>query len=136
MSNVKTRPFHTAPSQFRPWTSVDDNKLRKMVIEGRNSEEIAETLGRTRAAVMGRKSHLGIKHKMAPARGSRMPYTGFSKEGRSKTNDTTPQPIGKLEITPHFEKPAKRTLGNDIDNLIHQAKNMGLKLKIEISTED
>jgi hypothetical protein len=132
MSNsTKTRPFHKAPSQFRPWTSVDDNMLRKMINEGRNSEQIAEALGRTRAAIMGRKSNLGIKQKMVPARGSQMPYVAF---GRNRGKVATPQPQPeKMVITPRVEK---RTLGNDIDNLLSQAKSMGLKLKIEISTED
>lgn len=133
MSNSSTsRPYYKASSQFRPWTKIDDHMLIKMIKEGKNSEQIAESLGRTRAAVMGRKSHLGVKQKMAPARGSKMPYTGFSKEGR-KEGILSEIPIP----APIIETPrATSTLGSSIDEVLIKAKALGLKVKISISTED
>lgn len=133
MSNSSTsRPYYKASSQFRPWTKIDDHMLIKMINEGKNSEQIAESLGRTRAAVMGRKSHLGVKQRMAPARGSKMPYIGFSKESRSK--------IEEEDIAPGFSKEGisepSATLGSSIDEIFAKAKAMGLKVKISISTEE
>ncbi len=135
MSNSSTsRPYYKASSQFRPWTKIDDHMLIKMINEGKNSEQIAESLGRTRAAVMGRKSHLGVKQKMAPARGSKMPYTGFSKEGRAKIEDILPEIPTSAPI---IETPrATSTLGSSIDEVLNKAKALGLKVKISISTED
>ena len=148
MSNSSTsRPYYKASSQFRPWTKIDDHMLIKMVNEGKNSEQIAESLGRTRAAVMGRKSHLGVKQRMAPARGSKMPYIGFSKESRSKTieeEDIAPGFSKEGISTPAPEVPApiietpraSNTIGSSIDEIFAKAKAMGLKVKISISTED
>lgn len=132
MSLTETRPFHKAPSQFKPWTKVDDQKLRTLIIDGKNSEEIAIALGRTRASVMGRKSFLGIKQKMAPARGSSMPYTAFAKEERGTVvRETKVTPSGEVHAAP-----VKSTLGTTIDTLIKQSKDMGLKIKISFSSED
>lgn len=126
------RPFHKAPAQFRPWTNVDDQKLRTMIVGGKNSEEIATALGRTRASVMGRKSFLGIKQKMAPARGSSMPYTAFAKEERGTVIRTkAPEVVEVIQ-----SKPVKSTLGTTIDALIQQSKDMGLRIKISFTSED
>lgn len=76
---------HNAARQHERWTQAHDMKLKKMIRDGKNSEEIATELGRTRAAVMGRKAALGITQKMAPARGSKMPYTAYDK---TRTTDT------------------------------------------------
>jgi hypothetical protein len=128
------RPFHKAPAQFRPWTNVDDQKLKTMIVGGKNSEEIATALGRTRASVMGRKSFLGIKQKMAPARGSLMPYTAFAKEERGtvvREAKVTIEPTSEVHVAP-----SKSTLGTTIDTLIQQSKDMGLRIKISFSSED
>ena len=83
---------------------------------------------------MGRKSYLGIKQKMAPARGSSMPYTAFSKEERSAIAKAS------LKTEPVYvsEKPVSTTatLGTTLDALIKQSKDMGLKIKISFSSED
>ena len=127
------RPFHKAPAQFRPWTNVDDQKLKTMIVGGKNSEEIATALGRTRASVMGRKSFLGIKQKMAPARGSSMPYTAFAKEERGSVIREVKAP----EVVELIQsKPVKATLGTTIDTLIQQSKDMGLRIKISFTSED
>lgn len=126
------RPFHKAPAQFRPWTNVDDQKLKTMIVGGKNSEEIATALGRTRASVMGRKSFLGIKQKMAPARGSSMPYTAFAKEERGTViRAKVPEVVELIQ-----SKPVKATLGTTIDTLIQQSKDMGLRIKISFTSED
>lgn len=135
MSKTKDKPYHKAPRQFRSWTKADDNTLRSMVIGGKNSEQIATELGRTRAAVMGRKSWLGIKQKMTAARGSSMPYTGFGKEERSIKPTLTPTPVAVLE-RPKTAKPEVKSLGSGIDQIIAQSKSMGLKITISISSDD
>jgi len=56
-----------------------------MIKDGKNSAEIATELGRTRAAVMNRKQVLGVAQKMAPARGSKMPYTAYDKTRTTNT---------------------------------------------------
>jgi hypothetical protein len=135
ITDSTARPFHKAPAQFRPWTKVDDQKLKSLVINGKNSEEIATALGRTRASVMGRKSYLGIKQKMAPARGSSMPYTAFAKEERGSSKPTPAPAI--VEVSTSASAPIKKaSLGSTIDTLIQQSKDMGLKLKISFSSED
>jgi len=128
-----SRKFYNATSQFTAWTKTEDATLKKMVEEGKNSAQIAETMGRTRASIFARKSKLGIKTKMSAARGSKMPYVGFSKTKRNSS--TSSIPATSLETLPVSPKKDK-TLGDHIDTLISSAKILGLNLKIEISTDD
>jgi len=76
---------YNALRQHERWTPAHDLKLKKMIKDGKNSAEIATELGRTRAAVMNRKQVLGIAQKMAPARGSKMPYTAYDKTRTTNT---------------------------------------------------
>ena len=132
------RPFAKAAKNFKRWTADDDTTLREMISKGKNSEQIARKLGRTRASVMGRKSFLGIEEKMTQARGSEMPYTSFARnkrvKGRVVIQDTVvekPIPSNKPEIIP------VQSIGTTIDSIIEKAKTMGLKIKISLeSAED
>jgi hypothetical protein len=84
MANT-SKLHHEALRQHERWTTAHDLKLKKMIKDGKNSAEIATELGRTRAAVMGRKTVLGISQKMTPARGSKMPYTAYDKTRTTNT---------------------------------------------------
>jgi hypothetical protein len=125
---------YNPPSQYRPWTKIEDNMLTKMVKEGKNSAQIAEALGRTRAAVSGRKSTLGITQRMAPATGSTMPYTSFSKEKRgfyvepAIELDEKTYPIVVPEKTPTV-----RPLEDIVLELIQTASALGLKAKVSFN---
>jgi hypothetical protein len=124
-----------ATKNFQRWKKSEDAKLKSMIREGRNSEEIALELGRTRASVMGRKSYLGIKDKMTPARGSSMPYTSFSK---NRTNDSTQATLEfpEVETKTKPEKTTAKSLGSSLDEVISRAQSMGLKVNITISSEN
>lgn len=129
-----TRPFHKAPSLFKRWTKKDDIQLRLMIKEGKNSEEIATALGRTRSSVMGRKSTLGIKTKMAAARGSKMPYVSFERERRAETlkkEEAPAVPMAKVET----QKEKNEKIGKNIDRLIETAQSLGLSLTITITSD-
>lgn len=76
---------YNALRQHERWTPAHDLKLKKMIKDGKNSAEIATELGRTRAAVMNRKQVLRVAQKMAPARGSKMPYTAYDKTRTTNT---------------------------------------------------
>jgi len=128
MISTTPRPFHKAPSLFKRWTKKDDIQLRQMIKEGKNSEEIATALGRTRSSVMGRKSALGIKAKMVPARGSKMPYVSFERERRAETL--------KEEVVPvESQKEKNEKIGKNIDDLIEMAQSLGLSLSITITSD-
>ena len=134
-------------SNFKRWTSEEDQTLRDMISRGKNSAQIARALGRTRVSIFARKSKLGIDDKMTPARGSEMPYTHGTKtrngnhKGRVKgtkkdlnhfpsnpvTNETTQR------VTRSYQK---ATLGSHLDALMATAKAAGVKLNISFTTED
>lgn len=144
--NVETaieRPFHTAPAIFKRWSKKDDATLRRMIKQGKNSEEIATELGRTRSAIMGRKSFLGIKTKMVAARGSQMPYVSF---GRNRRNpEEMQEDMVQVVTQPRAGRPAgaknkkketdTSTMGSHIDKLLEAAKKMGMTLEITIKSE-
>ena len=148
--NVETaRPFHNAPAIFKRWSKKDDATLRRMIKQGKNSEEIATELGRTRSSIMGRKYSLGIKAKMTPARGSKMPYVAFGKDRRSPEEmmmdevvvTTQPEPkskVGRPAGSKNKEaKVVKETpsMGSHLDKLLEAAKKMGMTLEITIKSE-
>jgi hypothetical protein len=124
---------YNPPSQYRPWTKIDDNMLTKMVKEGKNSAQIAEALGRTRSAVAGRKSTLGISQRMAPATGSTMPYTSFSKErhGTSTIEEPT-YPLVEI-LRKDTPTPVSRPLEDIVLELIQTASALGLKAKVSFN---
>ena len=150
--NVETaRPFHNAPAIFKRWSKKDDATLRRMIKQGKNSEEIATELGRTRSSIMGRKSFLGIKTKMTPARGSKMPYVAFGRNRRSpeemmmdevlveevqlQPKSKAGRPAGsknKETVKQHRET---LTMGSHLDKLLEAAKKMGMTLEITIKSE-
>jgi hypothetical protein len=148
--NVETaRPFHNAPAIFKRWSKKDDATLRRMIKQGKNSEEIATELGRTRSSIMGRKYSLGIKAKMTPARGSKMPYVAFGKDRRSPEEmmmdevvvTTQPEPKSRpgrpagsknKEAKVVKESPS---MGSHLDKLLEAAKKMGMTLEITIKSE-
>jgi len=134
MISTPARPFHKAPSLFKRWTKKDDIQLRLMIKEGKNSEEIATALGRTRSSVMGRKSALGIKTKMVAARGSKMPYVSFERERRTETlkkEEAPSVPMAKVET----QKEKNEKIGKNIDRLIETAQSLGLSLTITITSD-
>ena len=132
-------------SNFKRWTSEEDSILEDMISNGKNSAQIARALGRTRVSIFARKAKLGISNKMAPARGSQMPYTHGTKtrngnhkgrvKGSGAQREETP-----VEITPvHQVKNPTRpqaTLGSHLDALIATAKASGIKVNISFTTED
>jgi hypothetical protein len=135
------RVFATATKNFKRWTADDDDQLKTMIKRGKNSEQIARSLGRTRASIMGRKSFLGIEDKMTPARGSDMPYTSFARVERKKKG-ATPIVVEKAPVLKNNLKEEmqpeliKSTIGSTIDSIIEKAKTMGLKVKISLESED
>ena len=92
---------YAAARQHQPWTPA-----RKMIKDGKNSEEIATELGRTRAAIMGRKQVIGIPEKITAARGSKMPYTAYDKKRSKNTGVKNSNPVEevKAESSPKESK--------------------------------
>lgn len=144
---------YNAARQHQVWSPAQDTRLRKMIKDGKNSEEIATELGRTRAAVMNRKQVLGIKQKMAPARGSKMPYTAYDKKRTTNTGvknaplmeEAKPEPVdvkAEVKAIVHETKSVLKdtgkkfkSIGNSIDMLFRKAKKQGLKVTITIDSE-
>lgn len=126
-----------ATKNFQRWKKSEDAKLKSLIREGRNSEEIALEMGRTRASIMGRKSYLGIREKMTPARGSSMPYTASSRNRGSVTTNQSTLEFPETETKVVEKIPSgKKSLGNSLDEVITQAKAMGLKVNITISSDN
>jgi hypothetical protein len=84
---------YLAAKQHQLWTPAQDARLKKMIKDGKNSEEIAIELGRTRTAIMNRKQVLGISQKITAARGSKMPYTAYDKKRRTNTGLKNSNPV-------------------------------------------
>jgi hypothetical protein len=131
-------------SNFKRWTSEEDQILRDMVARGKNSAQIAKFLGRTRVSIFARKSKLGIDAKMAPARGSEMPYTHGTKtrngnhKGRVKGSSTptpAPRPTNNTnrDNTP---RTSRASLGAHLDALMATAKQAGIKVSVSFTSED
>jgi hypothetical protein len=134
----------TEPPKFHDrWNKKDDGILKRMIKEGKNSEEIATELGRTRAGIFARKRKLGIKWKMTKAFGSEMPYV-------SRKNNKSLEEHAPLEIAPVVSLPeniqeevfmeknnlgSENNLGKEIDKLIEISKNLGISFTITISSE-
>lgn len=138
-----SRKFYEASSQFSQWTKTEDAMLKKMILDGKNSAQIAEALGRTRSSIFARKSKLGVKAKMAPARGSEMPYVAFEKKRKTEAEalikasvETKSESLPTVTESPMKTVQASQTIGSQIDTLLSSVKELGLKLKIEISTDD
>jgi hypothetical protein len=122
-----------------------------MVKNGKNSEEIATELGRTRSAIMGRKSFLGIKTKMSAARGSKMPYVSFERNRRSPEELMSMNEIEVVTEVKELKKPGRPagsknkeakaiqketpSMGSHLDKLLEAAKKMGMTLEITIKSE-
>ena len=136
-------------SNFKRWTSEEDQILRDMVSRGKNSAQIAKFLGRTRVSIFARKSKLRIDDKMAPARGSEMPYTHGTKtrngnhKGRVKKKGETLTEIRPVYQVPNpknlssqIQQSHPNTLGSHLDALMASAKRSGIKVNISFSTED
>ena len=62
MAELKPNP--SANRNNRIWTSKDDAVLIQMVMAGKQSDEIAQILGRTINAILGRKSKLDATRKL------------------------------------------------------------------------
>jgi DNA-binding CsgD family transcriptional regulator len=62
MKELKPNP--SANRNNRTWTSKDDAVLIQMVMAGKQSDEIAQVLGRTINSVLGRKSGLDATRKL------------------------------------------------------------------------
>lgn len=74
------------------WSDSDDNSLRELVKAGRTASEISEILGRTRNAIMVRKSALGIEEKLKRSeRGKSAPLTWGTKS-KHKTGESSEVP--------------------------------------------
>ena len=72
------------------WTAEEDAKLRQMAEDGMTTAMIAKVLGRTRSAVWGRKSNMGIKTRLSHSeKGTKVPMT-VSSRNRTKTPKQKP----------------------------------------------
>ena len=118
---MEKQKLSESKNTFRRWSKKDDTTLRKMIKLGKNSEEIAIVLDRTRSAVVARKSVLGVKGRMMPAKGSQMPYVSFKRNQK-------PQEVQPIEVMEEI------TLGQKIDDLLLTSKRMGISLKITVES--
>ena len=136
--------YHKPSKLYQRWTQEEDDQLQTMVLKGKNSEQIARALGRTRVSIFARKAKLGIGSRMEPARGSGMPYTSFSRQSRNgvptstsieekKAPSPTPTPA---PVEPKEPRRYTPSLGTQIDSIIKEARTKGLKLSITIASED
>jgi hypothetical protein len=149
---------NTAPKQHNSrWSSSEIRTLKQMVMEGKNSSQIAIALGRTRASVMGKKSSMDWGSKLRIHRGSNgstAPMTAGTKtRSKSEHNVHSSETQSKLEFDDFtgtikkqlkadkkkaFKKVEKAAKDNkktsDVGTLVSQlkafAKQSGLKLKI------
>ncbi len=148
---------NTAPKQHNSrWSSSEIRTLKQMVMEGKNSSEIAIALGRTRASVMGKKSSMDWGSKLRIHRGSNgrtAPMTAGTKtRSKSDHNVHSSETQSKLEFDDFIEttkkqlkadkkafmkvekaaKAVKKTsdVGSWVSQLNAFAKQSGLKLKI------
>jgi hypothetical protein len=136
MINAPTRPFHKAPHLFKRWSKKDDAQLRSMIKEGKNSEEIATALGRTRWSILGRKSKLSIKPRIAPARGSKMPYFSFERKRKAEKEEAPTVLIAKAETQKEkTQKEKNEKIGKNIDRLIETAQSLGISFTITITSD-
>lgn len=69
MTYVKKAKNAQAPSNNKVWTSKDDKTLIRMAKDGASSAEIAKELGRTKAAIWGRKYGLGVTGRLTSSKG-------------------------------------------------------------------
>jgi hypothetical protein len=113
---------YPAAKQHQLWTPTQDAKLRKMIKDGKNSEEIATELGRTRAAIMNRKQVLGIAQKLTPARGSKMPYTAYDKIRTKNTGVKNSNPEVKAESSPVIMKEKSKEKSKPVEVNIDSKK--------------
>jgi hypothetical protein len=149
----------TAPKKHNSrWSSTEIATLKSMVLAGKNSSEIANTLGRTRASVMGKKASMNWGSRLRITRGKNSghlaPMTAGTKPRyKSDHNVHSSETQSKLEFDDFtgtiknqlkadkkkaFKKVEKATKDNkktsDVGTLVSQlkafAKQSGLKLKI------
>jgi hypothetical protein len=69
MTYVKKAKNAQAPSNNKVWTSKDDKTLIGMAKDGASTAEIAKELGRTKAAIWGRKYGLGVTGRLTSSKG-------------------------------------------------------------------
>jgi hypothetical protein len=69
MTYVKKAKNAQAPSNNKVWTSKDDKTLIRMAKDGASTAEIAKELGRTKAAIWGRKYGLGVTGRLTSSKG-------------------------------------------------------------------
>jgi len=125
--------YHDATKQYDQWTTKEEDLLKKFIEEGKNSEQIALALGRTRAAISAHKSKMGIKTRITAATGSTLPYNAFSKEKREEQEQAPAPQNLELVVTPlETVEDSPLSIGQQVDNLISAAKAMGISLKIEL----
>lgn len=126
MAELKPNP--SANRNNRTWTSKDDAVLIQMVMAGKQSDEIAQVLGRTINSVLGRKSSLdatrklGIRLKSIKGKEALAPRT-ISKKKRSDKlapviNDAIQQeiPFTPFEEIPATPKVINQEISNEISN--------------------
>jgi DNA-binding CsgD family transcriptional regulator len=88
MAELKTNP--AANRNNKTWSSKDDAVLIQMVMAGKQSDEIAQILGRTINSILGRKSKLdatrkmGIRLKSIKGKEALAPRTLSTKPGRTR----------------------------------------------------
>jgi hypothetical protein len=90
---IKKAKNEQAPSNNQVWTAKDDKTLKRMAKEGSSTAQIAVELGRTKAAIWGRKYGLGIAGRLTSSKGQGISVpTSVSTKNRSKK-------VGKSKIS-------------------------------------
>lgn len=57
---------HAGPSKIKHWTDLEDGKIREAVNLGYNFSKMAQHVGRSVSAVMGRTYRLGLRSGQPP----------------------------------------------------------------------
>lgn len=80
-------------SMYNRWSDADDIKLLEMLEEGASSAQVAKALGRTRAAVWGRKSKLGLEGRFRRSIGVKDPASVLKKRRTSNVSSVEAHPV-------------------------------------------
>jgi hypothetical protein len=125
---------NTAPQQHNSrWSSSEIRTLKQMVMEGKNSSQIAIALGRTRASVMGKKASMDWGSKLRILRGSNgrtAPMTAGTKTRKSHTSDHNVYgEQSKIEFEKTIEDTKKQLKADKIKTVAKIAKDLAAKKK-------
>lgn len=122
---------NTAPQKHNSrWSSAEIRTLKQMVMDGKNSSQIAITLGRTRASVMGKKSSMDWGSTLRIHRGSNgrtAPMTAGTKTRTKKSYTSDHNVFGeqsKMEFEQSIEETKKQLKADKIKSTARIAKEL------------